>query len=638
MADETPAGSSFGEGESTEIGGGSFRPPPPPPPVPPPPPLPTEDAGTRLGGYRLDAVLGQGGMGVVYRVTHLKLDRPAAMKLIAPQYAREPGFRERFERESLIAGSIDHPNVIPVYDAGEDDGRLFIVMRLVEGRDLRDMLASDGVLEPGRAALLIQQVGSALDAAHRSGLVHRDVKPANVLVEKDADGEERAYLTDFGLTKMASSQTGMTESGALVGTVDFIAPEQARGGAVDARTDVYALGAVLFQLLTGEVPFPRESSVAKILAHVNDPPPRVSDRAGRSLRAFDPVVQRAMAKEPGGRFASAGDLGRAAIAVAKGRKLPRSGHVVARGDAAPRRSVLRRLLPFAFAALGVLVVAGVTFFALKSNSNSGTASQQPPAPVESSVATDETGPNGTLGIASVGDVEAGDSEDQVRDAFGKPDETKPVEFEPGEDWTWHLSDGDLTITFDGKRRMESYTTNSSQLPTEQGVRVGDRFASVCQSLGVSLTPVSYGASGVTTKEAGVWQVTSGSGSGAQSLAFGIAAGRVNKIFGGDVQGVGVSGGSTPADCSEEETDLCGTVGVTPNSDNAIGFVEVSGVSCDEAQSILFDWGQSGYPGEGPSGFTCEDADRAPNTAEGNSTGRRCTRGDATITFGGGGYD
>ena len=618
------------EGDSTEAVGG------PPPPPPPPPPMPTQDAGARLGGYRLGAVLGQGGMGVVYRATHLKLARPAAMKLIAQQFAREAGFRERFERESLIAASIDHPNVIPVYDAGEDGGHLFIVMRLVEGRDLREMVALDGALEPRRAASLVEQIGAALDAAHGSGLVHRDVKPANVLVEPAANGGERAYLTDFGLTKMVSSESGMTESGALVGTVDYIAPEQARGESVDARTDVYALGAVLFQVLTGEVPFPRESSVAKILAHVNDPPPLASERGDRSLKAFDPVIQRAMAKEPNDRFASAGDLGRAAVAAAEGRELPRSGRVVAKGDAAPRGSGPRRWLLLAAGALAILLVAAIVMVALQSGSDSD--APQPPDSIASTAAPDQSGPNGTLGIASVGDIEAGDSEDRVHDAFGEPDETKPIEFGPGEDWIWHLNDGDFTITFDGKGRMESYTTNSSLLPTEQGTRVGDRFSSLCQTLGVSLTPVSFGASGVTTKEAGVWQVTSGSGGGAQSLAFSIAAGRVNEIFGGDVQGVGVSGGSTPANCSEEETDLCGTVGVTPNSDNAIGFVEVSGVSCDEAQSILFDWGESGYPGDGPSGFTCEDAGRAPNPAEGNSTGSRCTRGDMTITFGGGGYD
>src|SRR5215211_100138 len=200
--------------------------------------------GTTVGGYRVEAEVGRGGMGVVYRAEQLGLGRTVALKLIAAELAQDRGFRERFERESRLAASIEHPNVIPVYEAGEADGVLYISMRYIDGSDLRALISSGGRLDPRRAAALLGQVGNALDAAHGLGLVHRDVKPANVLVAGEG-AQEHAYLTDFGLTKRAASHGGLTKTGEWVGTVDYVSPEQIQGHGLDARTDVYSLGCVL---------------------------------------------------------------------------------------------------------------------------------------------------------------------------------------------------------------------------------------------------------------------------------------------------------------------------------------------------------------------------------------------------------
>ena len=290
--------------------------------------------GSVVGGHRLEAVAGRGGMGVVYRATHLALNRVVALKLIAPELAEDPEFRERFKRESEVAASLDHPNVVPIYTAGEDGGLLYVTMRFVDGTDLREMIALQGRLEPRLAARIISQVASALDAAHGRGLVHRDVKPANVLIA-GADGTPHAYLTDFGLTKQASSQSGLTRTGMIVGTMDYIAPEQLQGVEVDARADVYALGCVFYQALTGQVPFPRETEPAKMWAHMSEPAPSLRAAAPQLPAGLDAVVGRAMAKEPDQRFLSTGDFGRAAVAATEGQVLSRSERSVATGEAAP---------------------------------------------------------------------------------------------------------------------------------------------------------------------------------------------------------------------------------------------------------------------------------------------------------------
>ena len=291
-------------------------------------------AGTIVAGYRIEDVAGEGGMGVVYRATQLGLERNVALKLITPDLGEDEEFRRRFKRESKTAASIEHPNVIPVHEAGEADGLLFISMRFIEGTDLRAMILSEGRLEPERAARILSQVASALDAAHSHGLVHRDIKPGNVLIARH-DGEDHAFLTDFGLTKQSGSQSGLTRTGTWVGTLDYISPEQILGGNVDARSDVYALGCLLFHVLSGEIPYQRDSDVAKLWSHMNDPPPRLSEAVPGISKELDLVIGRAMAKDPDDRYPSAGDFARAVQATLEGTEVAQPERSVARGAAAP---------------------------------------------------------------------------------------------------------------------------------------------------------------------------------------------------------------------------------------------------------------------------------------------------------------
>ena len=286
--------------------------------------------GDIFGNFRIESIAGRGGMGVVYRAVQLDLNRPVALKLIAADRAADPAFRERFQRESRLAALIDHPNVVPVHGAGEEDGRLYLVMRYVPGTDLHRLLKHDGPLDAERAAEVTAQVGAALDAAHAAGLVHRDVKPANVLI-----AGEHAYLGDFGLTRLLSSEEQLTETGQWLGTTDFAAPEQLEGGRVDARADVYSLGCVLHAALTGKPPYPRSTVPATLLAHLQDPIPRPSERGAPD--GFDRVMARALAKRAEDRYPSTGDLGRAALAAARGEPVTESERSVAIGPAAPER-------------------------------------------------------------------------------------------------------------------------------------------------------------------------------------------------------------------------------------------------------------------------------------------------------------
>src|SRR3954449_5915464 len=233
------------------------------------------EVGTQLGPYRIESYIGRGGMGVVYRAEHVHLGRQVALKLLAPELAENESFRERFVRESRVAARVDHPNVIPIYEANEYDGRYLIAMRYVDGLDLREILHTRGPLDLERALVVLTQVAGALDAAHAQGLVHRDVKPGNILV---VSGSEHCYLTDFGLTKAISSDTAFTATGQFVGTTDYVAPEQIEGKQLDRRTDVYSLGCVFYECLTGEPPFRRENDMAVMWAHIQEPPPRPSER------------------------------------------------------------------------------------------------------------------------------------------------------------------------------------------------------------------------------------------------------------------------------------------------------------------------------------------------------------------------
>jgi tRNA A-37 threonylcarbamoyl transferase component Bud32/streptogramin lyase len=255
--------------------------------------------GSELFGYRVEALLGRGGMSVVYRAHDLALDRKVALKLLAPELAEDERFRSRFLRESRVAASLDHPSVIPIYEAGESEGLLCIAMRYVEGTDLKRRLRAEGALEAEQALDYCAQVAAALDTAHAHGLVHRDVKPSNVLISTGG----HCYLADFGLTYETADRSDLTVTGQMLGSVDYAAPEQIEGKPVDGRADVYSLGCVLYECLTGSVPFPRDSDLAALWAHVNESPPRLP-----SHPELEPVLKRALAKRPDDRFPTCGAL------------------------------------------------------------------------------------------------------------------------------------------------------------------------------------------------------------------------------------------------------------------------------------------------------------------------------------------
>src|SRR4051812_21059896 len=262
------------------------------------PPDPT--VGTVVAGYRIEDRIGRGGMGVVYLAEHQTLRRRAALKIIAPDLASSDDFRERFLREARIAAGLSHPNIVTVYDAGEVDGLLYIAMQYVPGQDLSQVLRDERRLGPFRVLDIGRQVAAALDAAHEHGLIHRDVKPANVLI----DGR-LAFLTDFGLTKERTDGTDeLTRVGEVVGTTHYLAPEQVEGGEVDGRADVYALGCLVSHCLPGEVPFRRDSDMAVLYAHLHEDPPKLSERRRGLPEGLDAVVAKALDKDPDRRFGS----------------------------------------------------------------------------------------------------------------------------------------------------------------------------------------------------------------------------------------------------------------------------------------------------------------------------------------------
>src|SRR4051812_21250319 len=267
--------------------------------------------GTEIAGYRIEERIGRGGMGVVYRAQHMNLQRRAAIKIIAPEFADTKGFRSRFIREARIAAALQHPNIVTVYDAGQSGETLYIAMQYIRGSDLGAILREEGRLRPYRAIDVCRQVASALDAAHGMALIHRDVKPGNVLIEG-----RRAYLTDFGLTKRAGDEkTNLTQAGELVGTIHYIAPEQIEGGHVDARTDVYSLACLLFHCLVGDIPFSRDTDVAVIYAHLSEAPPRLSAVRPELPAGLDAVIAKGLDKSPDRRFQSCSDLMSAARVV-----------------------------------------------------------------------------------------------------------------------------------------------------------------------------------------------------------------------------------------------------------------------------------------------------------------------------------
>ncbi|MFE9775186.1 serine/threonine-protein kinase [Streptomyces sp. NPDC005931] len=271
---------------------------------------PSELVGRQVAGYRIEQEIGRGGMAVVYRARDLRLDRTVALKLLAPELARNDTFRRRFTHESRTAAAIDHPHIVPVFEAGETDGILYIAMRYVAGSDLRHLLDREGPLPPPTAVRIAAQVASALDAAHDHGLVHRDVKPGNVLVSRgtDSDHPEHVYLTDFGLTKKSLSLTGFTTVGQFVGTLDYVAPEQISGRPVDARCDVYGFACVVYETLAGHPPFRRDDDMALLWAHQYDDPPPLTAARPELPPQTDAVLAKALAKSPDDRYASCLDF------------------------------------------------------------------------------------------------------------------------------------------------------------------------------------------------------------------------------------------------------------------------------------------------------------------------------------------
>ena len=272
--------------------------------------------GERIGGYRLEAKLGEGGMAAVFLAVDERLGRQVALKILAPGLATDAAFRQRFVRESQAAAAVDDPHIIPVYEAGSIDGVLFIAMRYVSGGDVRSLIAREGPIPPARALPeIISPVALALDTAHAAGLVHRDVKPANMLIDARPDRPDHVYLTDFGITKLSVPSAEITQTGQFVGTLDYIAPEQIEGKSVDGRADQYSLACSAFEILAGSPPFSRTQGIAVIVAHLNESPPQLTSRRPGSPAAADRVLSRALAKDPADRYHSCREFADALLAA-----------------------------------------------------------------------------------------------------------------------------------------------------------------------------------------------------------------------------------------------------------------------------------------------------------------------------------
>ena len=309
-----------------------------------------ERIGSELAGYHLESVLGRGGIGVVYLARDPWLDRRVALKLLAPELSENERFRERFLREQKLAASLEHANVVPIYEAGEADGLLYLAMRYVAGADLKTLIRSEVRVAPARTLWILQQIAVALDAAHDKGLVHRDVKPGNILLSAESEGE-RAYLSDFGLTKRTADRDDLGDAGHLVGTLEYIAPEQIQGDSVAAQTDIYSLGCVLYECLTGSVPYAHDSKMALLWAHLKDDPPRPSEGGLELPEGLDAVVATALAKSPRDRYASCEQLIEAARThldlasdITPGRAFSRNGGTT--GSATVTRNPYKGLRPF----------------------------------------------------------------------------------------------------------------------------------------------------------------------------------------------------------------------------------------------------------------------------------------------------
>ncbi|OBF92875.1 hypothetical protein A5791_13465 [Mycobacterium sp. 852002-51163_SCH5372311] len=323
-----------------------------------------------FGRYRLLSLIGEGGMGKVYKAHDTEIDRDVAIKVLSPELGAEPGYRERFRREAHIAARLNEPHIIPIHDTGEIDGRLYLVMPIIEGVDVHTLLQRDGTMSPERAVQVIEQLAAALDAAHEAGLVHRDVKPSNALVTR----KDFVYLIDFGIAHDAKA-TKLTQTGSIMGTFAYMSPERLEAGAADARSDVYALACVLYECLTGAQPFGGDSMEQQVVAHLTMDPPKPSDRNAAIPHGFDEVIAKGMAKKPDQRYQSAGELAAAARrAVSEATtpadtldatqphggvpSRPSSQVLPAHSDAAPPPNRSKRRWLIAAAVVLVVVVAG----------------------------------------------------------------------------------------------------------------------------------------------------------------------------------------------------------------------------------------------------------------------------------------
>ena len=388
--------------------------------------------GMIFAGYRVEELVGRGGMGVVYRATDLSLERPVALKLVAPELAEDERFRERFLREPRLAASLDHPHVIPIYEAGEHDGQLYLAMRFVEGSDLRTILEREEKLSPERTLAVLAQVADALDAAHRRALVHRDVKPANVLLDEDG----HAYLTDFGITKQVGGDS--TDTGRVVGTLDYLAPEQIRGDPVDGRADVYALGCLLYECLAGVPPFRRDTEAETLWAHMQEEPPSLRDHRG-----LDPVLRKALAKNQEDRYGSCAELIDAA-ADALG---------LARAPRAARRSIV----PPAVRRHGRAILAGGLLLLA--------------ATIALAIVALTGGEDGTVGPIGNG-VAAIDPADGSVTSFTES-ETPPGNVAVGEGGVWVLDNEAKTVSrIDPDTKEVTETFDTPGVPSELAVGEG----------------------------------------------------------------------------------------------------------------------------------------------------------------------
>lgn len=380
-----------------------------------PPAAPEAGAGSRIGPYLLETLIGEGGMGTVYRAYDTRRQRTVALKLMTPQVAADPTYRARFRREAETAARLTSPHIVPIHDYGEIDGRLFLDMQLVPGEDLGSLLA-DGPLPPESAVNIVEQLASALDDAHAAGLVHRDVKPANVLVvPRRGSRRDHAYLGDFGLAHAVDRPAGSvrTRTGTFIGTLDYAAPERISGEPVDHRADVYALGCLFYEMLAGRRPFVEEHTLALVTAHLTAVPPRAADVGAAVGPEVDAVIARAMAKDPRDRFASAGEMAEAArraLAQPAGKAEP-----VASSPARARRRRPARWMWIAVATTVVLVATTVVVLQLRApRAGAGAPALQvlptttvaPPPPLRLSLAGPTSVPVGEKGVYTLeGDVD-----------------------------------------------------------------------------------------------------------------------------------------------------------------------------------------------------------------------------------------